>query len=63
ICGILAEGGITFNERCQVALKGLGNKRSGGGKRGIDAKIAQYSDAQRKKSKAIVATVKPQRKK
>ena len=63
ICGMLAEGSITFNERYQVALKGSGNKSSGGGKRRLDARIAQYSDAQRKKSKAIVETVKPRRKK
>jgi len=60
---MLAEGSITFNERYQVALKGSGNKSSGGGKRGLDARITQYRDAQRKKSKAIVETVKPQRKK
>lgn len=60
---MLAKGSITFSERYQVALKGLGGKGSGGGKRGLDARITQYSDTQRKKSKATVKTVNPQRKK
>jgi len=60
---MLAEDSTTFNERYQVALKGSGKKSSGGGKKVLDARIAQYSDAQRKKSKAIVETAKPRRKK
>jgi hypothetical protein len=60
---MLAEGIITFIERYQVALKGSGNKISGRGKKGLDARMGQFSDAQRKKSKATVQTARQQRNK